>query len=61
MRLLETSERQWVGYSEGQKTGQLVCDREAVSVMQMRCAKMRSQTLSPADSVELLPRMRGAL
>jgi hypothetical protein len=61
MRLLETSERQWVGYSEGQKTGQLVCDREAVSVMQMRYAKMRSQTLSPADSAELLQRMRGAL
>lgn len=61
MRLLETPERQWVGYSEGQKTGQLVCDREAVSVMQMRYAKMRSQALSPADSAELLQRMRGAL
>lgn len=43
MQLLETSERQWVGYSEWQKTGQLVCDREAVSAMQMRYAKMRSQ------------------
>lgn len=60
MRLLETPERQWVGYSEGQKTGQLVTDREAVSVMQMRYAKMRSQALSPADSAELLRRMRGA-
>ncbi|MET8214672.1 Scr1 family TA system antitoxin-like transcriptional regulator [Streptomyces hirsutus] len=61
MRLLETPERQWVGYAEGQKTGQLVSDRESVSVMQMRYAKMRSQALSPADSVELLQRMRGAL
>jgi transcriptional regulator with XRE-family HTH domain len=60
MRLLETPERQWLGYAEGQKTGQLVTDREAVSVMQMRYAKMRSQALSPADSVELLQRMRGA-
>ncbi|MFF4864183.1 helix-turn-helix domain-containing protein [Streptomyces sp. NPDC002405] len=61
MQLLETPERQWLGYSEGQKTGQLVSDREAVSVMQMRYAKMRSQALSPADSAELLQRMRGAL
>ncbi len=61
MRLVETQERQWVGYSEGQKTGQLICDREAVSVMQMRYAKMRSQALSPADSAELLQQMRGAL
>ncbi|MFD7401646.1 Scr1 family TA system antitoxin-like transcriptional regulator [Streptomyces sp. NPDC059866] len=57
MQLLETPERQWLGYSEGQKTGQLISDREAVSVMQMRYAKMRSQALSPADSVELLQRM----
>lgn len=61
MQLLETSERQWVGYAEGQKTGHLVSDREAVSVMQMRYAKMRSQALSPADSAELLQRMRGTL
>lgn len=59
MRLLETPERQWLGYSEGQKTGQLISDREAVSVMQMRYARMRSQALSPADSAELLQRMRG--
>ncbi|GAA4786610.1 helix-turn-helix transcriptional regulator [Streptomyces ziwulingensis] len=61
MHLLETSERQWLGYAEGQKTGQLVSDPEAVSVMQMRYAKMRSQALSPADTAELLRRMRGAL
>ncbi|GHF24980.1 helix-turn-helix domain-containing protein [Streptomyces fumanus] len=61
MQLLETPERHWLGYAEGQKTGQLVMDRQAVSVMQMRYAKMRSQALSPADSAELLQRMRGAL
>ncbi|MGP2439260.1 helix-turn-helix domain-containing protein [Streptomyces sp. JW3] len=61
MQLLETPERQWLGYSEGQMTGQLIVEREAVSVMQMRYAKMRSQALSPADSAELLRQMRGAL
>ncbi|MGW0137920.1 helix-turn-helix domain-containing protein [Streptomyces calvus] len=61
MRLLETSEHQWFGYSEGQQTGQLISVPEDISLMQMRYAKMRSQALSPADSAELLQRMRGAL
>ncbi|NUK24294.1 helix-turn-helix domain-containing protein [Streptomyces lunaelactis] len=61
MQLLETPDNRWLGYSEGQKTGQLITDPKAVSVMQMRYAKMRSQALSPADSAELLKRMRGAL
>ncbi|MFF3685915.1 helix-turn-helix domain-containing protein [Streptomyces sp. NPDC002187] len=61
MQLLETPDNRWLGYSEGQKTGQLITDPKAVSVMQMRYAKMRSQALSPADSADLLKRMRGAL
>jgi len=61
MRLLETQEHQWLGYSEGQKMGQPVSDAKAVSVLQMRYAKLRSQALSPEDSVELLERMRGEL
>lgn len=61
MQLLEARDHRWLGYAEGQKTGQLISDRKAVSVMQMRYAKMRSQALSPADSAELLKRMRGAL
>lgn len=60
MQLLETQDHQWMGYSEGQKTGQLISDPKDVSVLQMRYAKMRSQALSPADSAELLQRMRGA-
>lgn len=61
IQLLETPDNKWLGYSEGQKTGQLISDPKAVSVMQMRYAKMRSQSLSPADSADLLKRMRGAL
>ncbi len=60
-QLLETPENQWLGYSEGQKTGQLVSEPKDVSVLLMRYAKMRSQALSPAESVGLLKRMRGAL
>lgn len=60
MRLAETSDHQWVAYSEGQKTGQLISGLKEVSVLQQRYAKMRSQALTPADSVSLLKRMRGA-
>ncbi|QNE74835.1 helix-turn-helix domain-containing protein [Streptomyces finlayi] len=61
LQLLETAKNQWLGYSEGQKTGQLIADRKDISVLQMRYAKMRSQALSPADSADLLQRMRGTL
>lgn len=61
MRLLETPDNKWLGYSEGQQTGQLISGPKDVSLMQMRYAKMRSQALSPADSADLLKRMRGAL
>ncbi|MEU9577207.1 helix-turn-helix domain-containing protein [Streptomyces chilikensis] len=61
MQILETEEHRWMGYSEGQKTGQLISDPKAVSVLQMRYARMRSQAVSLGDSVEVLKRMRGSL
>ncbi|WP_405476887.1 Scr1 family TA system antitoxin-like transcriptional regulator [Streptomyces sp. NBC_00009] len=61
MQLLETPDNRWLGYAEGQQTGQLISVPKDVSLMQMRYAKMRSQALSPADSADLLTRMRGAL
>ncbi|MCX4237242.1 helix-turn-helix domain-containing protein [Streptomyces ortus] len=61
MRLLETPEHEWFAYAEGQKTGHLISDRQAISVLQQRYAKMRSQALTPEDTVSLLQQMRGAL
>ncbi|MDK0522914.1 helix-turn-helix transcriptional regulator [Streptomyces sp. ML-6] len=61
IQLLETPEHKWLGYSEGQKSGQLQVDPAVVSVLQMRYARMRSQAHTPEDSVGLLQRMRGAL
>lgn len=61
MRLLETPENEWLAYAEGQKTGHLISDRQAISVLQQRYAKMRSQALTPDDTVSLLQQMRGAL
>ncbi|MEU9005199.1 helix-turn-helix transcriptional regulator [Streptomyces sp. NPDC048551] len=59
--LLETEEHQWVGYSEGQKSGHVIFDPKAVSDLHQRYAKLRIQALNPADSVGLLMRMRGSL
>ncbi|MGY1439020.1 helix-turn-helix domain-containing protein [Streptomyces reniochalinae] len=59
--LMETAEMRWYGYSEGQETGQLISDERTLSRLHMRYAKLRSQALTPADSLSLLKRMRGAL
>ncbi|WP_052869026.1 helix-turn-helix domain-containing protein [Streptomyces niger] len=61
MRILETQEHQWLAYSEGQQTGQLITGRADISVLMQRYAKLRAQALSHTDSVSLLQRMRGAL
>jgi uncharacterized protein DUF5753/helix-turn-helix protein len=61
MQLLETPENEWLAYCEGQQSGQLVADAKDISAMQQRYAKMRSQALTPAESVSLLKRLRGAL
>ncbi|MCX4526385.1 helix-turn-helix domain-containing protein [Streptomyces sp. NBC_01551] len=58
---LETSEHQWVGYSEGPKSGRVISDPKEVSALNQRYAKLRIQALNPADSVGLLMRMRGRL
>ncbi|MGO4419505.1 Scr1 family TA system antitoxin-like transcriptional regulator [Streptomyces sp. MCAF7] len=61
MQLLETPDNQWFGYAEGQRSGQLICDRKEVSVLLMRYAKLRSQAPTPEDSMSLLKQIRGAL
>ncbi|MFD7260226.1 Scr1 family TA system antitoxin-like transcriptional regulator [Streptomyces sp. NPDC059874] len=60
-RLLETNDHEWVGYSEGPKTGQVISDPKAISDLHQRYAKLRIQALNPADSAGLLMRMRGSL
>ncbi|MGW3650817.1 helix-turn-helix domain-containing protein [Streptomyces sp. NPDC000878] len=61
LRLLETPQNKWFGYSEGQKNGRLISDPKEISILQQRYAKLRSQALTPEDSRSLLERMRGAL
>jgi transcriptional regulator with XRE-family HTH domain len=59
MQLLETSKHKWFAYMEAPETGQLVSDPKAISVLQQRYARMRSQALSIEDSMS--HRMRGDL
>jgi transcriptional regulator with XRE-family HTH domain len=61
IQLLETADGSWRGYAEGQENGRLIADPKQVSRLHMRYARLRSQALSPKDSVGLLERMRGAL
>ena len=61
MQLLETPSHRWMGYSEGQQNGRLIAEPREVSLLQMRYAKIRSQALTPTDSMGLLEQMRGSL
>jgi transcriptional regulator with XRE-family HTH domain len=61
IRLLETPDYQWFAYSQGQRSGHFFSDPKEVSVLHRRYAKLRSQALTPEDSVSLLMRIRGAL
>lgn len=60
MQLLETPDNKWLGYCEGQEYGQFIPDPKITSMLNMRYARLRSQALSPEESVSLLQRMRGA-
>ncbi|QES55136.1 transcriptional regulator [Streptomyces venezuelae] len=60
-QLLETDEHEWLGYTEGQQTGQVISDPKDISLLHQRYAKLRIQALNPADNRALLMRMRGSL
>ncbi|MFJ5261420.1 helix-turn-helix domain-containing protein [Streptomyces sp. NPDC088387] len=61
LQLLETQEGKRYAYAEGQQHGRLVADVKEVVILGRRYATLRSQAVSPEDSVSLLERMRGAL
>ncbi|MFF0450620.1 Scr1 family TA system antitoxin-like transcriptional regulator [Streptomyces sp. NPDC004609] len=61
LALLETPEGRNLAYSEGQESGRLIADPKEAAVLHRRYATLRSQALSPLESVGLLERIRGAL
>lgn len=60
-QLLETEDHDWMGYTEGQQSGQVITEPKDVSLLHQRYAKLRIQALNPADSAGLLMRLRGSL
>ncbi|MFF5706223.1 helix-turn-helix domain-containing protein [Streptomyces sp. NPDC012794] len=60
-QILESHEHEWLGYSEGQKHGEVITDAKAVSDLHQQYAKLRIQALNPADTAGLLMRLRGSL
>ncbi|MDT0378184.1 helix-turn-helix transcriptional regulator [Streptomyces sp. DSM 42041] len=60
MQLAETPDHHWFAYSEGQQNGRLIAGAKEISLLQQRYAKLRSQALTPEDSLSLLKRLRGA-
>ncbi|WP_406407702.1 Scr1 family TA system antitoxin-like transcriptional regulator [Streptomyces sp. NBC_01643] len=61
LALAETTDGRRLAYSEGQKNGRLIADPAEAAVLHQRYATLRSQALTPLDSVGLLKEIRGAL
>lgn len=61
MYLAETPAHQWIGYTEGQRSSNLISAPKDVSVLLQRYGKLRSQALDCRATVQLLEQMRGAL
>lgn len=61
LALLETPDGRRLAYSEGQESGRLITDQKEAAMLHRRYATLRSQALSPDESVSLLKRIRGAL
>ncbi|MEU3828860.1 helix-turn-helix transcriptional regulator [Streptomyces sp. NPDC029080] len=61
MQLLEAPTHKWFAYMEAPECGMLLSDPRAISALNGRYARMRSQALSMEDSVSLLERMLGDL
>lgn len=61
LALLETPDGRRLAYSEGQENGRLIAGPKEAAVLHGRYATLRSQALSPFESVGLMERIRGAL
>ncbi len=57
--LLETPDHGQLAYIEGQRVSFLVDDPEEVSLLQLKYGMLRSQALTPEDSIRLLDQLAG--
>ena len=61
MYLAETAQHEWIGYTEGQRSSNLITGPGDVSVLLQRYGRARAQALSCSATVDLLKEMQGAL
>ncbi|MFF7148400.1 helix-turn-helix domain-containing protein [Streptomyces griseoaurantiacus] len=60
MYLAETPDHRWLGYTEGQRSSNLISAPKDVSVLLQRYGKLRAQAHDCRATVRLLEQMRGA-
>ncbi|MGW4046474.1 helix-turn-helix domain-containing protein [Streptomyces sp. NPDC004721] len=60
MYLAETPDHRWLGYTEGQRSSNLITAPRDVSVLLQRYGKLRAQAHDCRATVSLLEKMRGA-
>jgi transcriptional regulator with XRE-family HTH domain len=61
MQLLKLTDGSTVGYSEAQLTSRLVSNPREVQVMELRYGIIRSQALTPRESLAFIEKLRGEL
>jgi hypothetical protein len=59
INLLKLPEGATVGYSEGQLTGRLISHPKEVQILEMRYGMIRSQALTPRESLAFIEKLRG--
>ncbi|MEU5778805.1 helix-turn-helix domain-containing protein [Streptomyces venezuelae] len=57
--LIETPDHQRLGYTEAQRGSQLIADPDEVSILERKCAMLRTQALNPLETRDLLDRLLG--
>ncbi|MFC8128061.1 Scr1 family TA system antitoxin-like transcriptional regulator [Streptomyces sp. NPDC057302] len=57
--LIETPDHQRLGYTEAQRGSQLITNPDEVSILERKCAMLRTQALNPHETRGLLDRLLG--
>ncbi|QUI34428.1 helix-turn-helix transcriptional regulator [Streptomyces alfalfae] len=57
--LIETPDHQRLGYTEAQRGSQLIADPDEVSILDRKCAMLRTQALNPYETKGLLENLLG--
>lgn len=57
--LIETPDHQRLGYTEAQRGSQLIADPDEVSILERKCAMLRTQALNPDETKGLLENLLG--